>query len=266
MDADVLLFERGERKVTFSKVNGTWKVTKPVAAEAEQAALDDLVNELAKLRASDWVAEKGADLKPFGLDKPEATWTVTNGDKVVVVLHLGKSTPDGRVHATTGTTGMVALLGNAQSAKVLAEYRVRKPWTLDAFQAETIEIAARDKTFTLQKQGAAWADPVAPGDVISTPAITELLGALTALQVERYAVDEAGDPKLFGLEKPEATLTVTFKDGSTRVLAVGGVVGGTNDKQRYARVVDKNRTDVFVLSAADTARLLRDRAVYVQKK
>ncbi len=266
VDADKLQLERGDRKVTFSKVNGTWKVTAPITADAEQAALDDLVNELGKLRASDWVAEKPADLKTFGLDKPEATWTVTNGDKTVLTLLVGKTAPDGRVHVRASKDGMVALLGAAQTGKVLAEYRTRKPWTIDAFQAETIEIARGNKTFTFQKNGTAWADPAAPTDAISVPAITELLGSLTALQVERFAVDEKGDPKLFGLDKPEVALTVTFKDGSKRVLEVGGVVGGTNDKQRYARVVDKNRTDVFVLSAADTARLTRDRATYIQKK
>ncbi|MDY3563698.1 DUF4340 domain-containing protein [Gemmata sp. JC673] len=266
VDADLLRLERGPRKVTFAKVNGTWKVTAPGSADAEQAPLDDLVNELAKLRAADWVAEAGADLKPFGLDKPEATWTVTNGDKVEAVLHVGKAAPDGRVYARVGSTGPVALLGRDQTAKVLAEYRVRKPWTLDAFQAEKLEFTQAGKTFTLQKDGAAWADPAAPKDIVSAPAVTELLGGLTALQVERYAVDEKADLKLFGLEKPEAALTVTFKDGSKRELAVGGVVGGTGDKQRYARVVDKDRTDVFVLSAADTDRLTRARGVYVQKK
>ncbi|MFM8275023.1 MAG: DUF4340 domain-containing protein, partial [Gemmata sp.] len=266
VDADLLAFERGERKVTFAKVNGTWKVKAPLAADAEQNALDDLVNELAKLRAADWAAGPGADLKPFGLDRPEATWTITNGDKVVATLLIGKATADGRVHATTGNAGMVALLGKEQSAKVLGEYRVRKPWTLDAFQAEAIEVARGDKAFALQKRGAAWADPAAPNDPISAPAVAELLGSLTALQVERYAVDEGGDPKLFGLEKPEVTLTVTLKDGSKRALAVGNVVGGTGDKQRYARVVDRDRTDVVVLSAADTERLTRDRGTYVQKK
>ena len=56
----LLAFERGERKVTFAKVNGTWKVKAPLAADAEQNALDDLVNELAKLRAADWAAGPGA--------------------------------------------------------------------------------------------------------------------------------------------------------------------------------------------------------------
>ncbi len=266
VDADKLQLERGDRKATFTKVNGTWKVTAPITTEAEQAALDDLVNDLGKLRAGDWVAEKPADLKPFGLDKPEATWTVTNGDKVVLTLLIGKAAADGRVHATVANSGMVALLGKEQSAKVLAEYRARKPWVLDAFQADTIEIARGGKTFAILKRGAAWVDPVAPDDAISTPAVAELLGGLTALQVDRYAVDENGDPKLFGLDKPEVTVTVTFKDGSSRVLAIGNAVGGTNDKQRYAKVVDKNRTEVFVLSVADTARLMRDRAAYVQKK
>ncbi len=268
VDADKLELVRGPRKVTFAKVNGTWKVTSPLASDAEQAALDDLVGELARLRASDWVAEKPApaDLKTFGLDNPEATWIVSNGDKVELKLVVGKSTPDGRAYALAGASGMVALLGKAETTKVLAEYRVRKPWVLDAFQAESVEITRGDKLFMLQKRGAGWVDPGGPADVIDPRAVTELLGALTALRVERYAVDADGDAKLFGLEKPEVTIAVTTKDGPRRVLEIGGPVGGTDDKQRYARVVDKGRSDVFVLSAADTARFTRDRAVYVQKK
>jgi len=268
VDADKLVLERGARKVTFAKVNGTWKVTSPLAADAEQGALDDLVAELAKLRASDWVAEKPApaELKTFGLEKPELTWTVSNGDRDVLVLRVGKATKDGGVYATASASGMVAVLGQPQATKVLGEYRVRKPWTLDAFQAEAVEIARGDKAFALVKNGTGWVDPSAPAATIDPRAVTELLGALTALQADSYAVDANGELKLFGLEKPEVTITVTLKDGNKRVLAIGGVVGGTNDKQRYARVVDPARADVFVLSAADTDRFTRDRVTYVQKK
>lgn len=268
VDADQLLLERSGRIIAFSKVAGTWKVTKPLMADAEQAALDDLVNELAKLRASDWVALQPtpAELKTFGLENPEATWTVTNGDKVVLVLKLGKTTPDGRVYATTSAGGMVALLGTPQAVKVLGEYRVRKPWMLDGFQAETIEVNRGDKPFTLKKTGMIWSDPTAPGDVIDIRPVNELLAVLTALQVERFAVDADADLKLFGLDKPDTVITVTLKDGNKRALAIGGLVGGTDGKQRYARVVEKGRTDVFVLSAADTTRFTRDRAVFVLKK
>jgi hypothetical protein len=269
VDADKLELERGPRKVTFAKVNGTWKVTAPLAADAEQAPLDDLVAELARLRASDWAADKPtpAERKTFGLESPEAVWTVSNGDKVVLVLRVGKTAPDGRAYAVAGADGAVALVGRAQAAKLLGEYRARKPWVLDAFQAEAVEVGRGDKTFALRKAGpATWDDPAAPADTIDPRAVTELLGTLTGLRVDRYAVDAGGDPKLFGLDKPEATVAVTLKDGATQVLAVGGIVGGTDNKQRYARVVDKGRSDVFVLSAADTERLTRDRASFVQKK
>jgi Domain of unknown function (DUF4340) len=268
VDADKLVLERDVRKVTFGKVNGSWKVTAPLAADAEQAALDDLVNEFARLRAADWVSDKptAAELKAFGLEKPEATWTVSDGEKVVLSLRIGKRAADGRAYAQVSATGSVALLGAPQSAKVLAEYRTRKPWALDGFQAEEVQLAVGDKTFALKRTGMTWSDPAAPADAVFQPAVAELLGALTALQVDRYAVDADGDPKLFGLEKPEAQITVVFKDGSKRVLAVGGAVGGTDGKQRYARVVDPARTEVFVLSAADSARFVRDRAVFVPKK
>jgi len=49
------------------------------------------------------------------------------------------------------------------------------------------------------------------------------------------------------------------------VLELCGVVGGTRGKQRYARVVEKDRSDVFVLSDADTIRLTRDRSEYLTK-
>ena len=268
VDADQLLLERDGRKVTFSKVNGTWKVTKPIMADAEQAALDDLVNEFAKLRASDWVASSPtpAELKSYGLANPEATWTVKNGDRVELVLHVGKKSDDGRLYARSGASGMVALLGLPQSTKILAEYRVRKPWTIDGFQADTIEITHGGTRFTLRKTGMTWSDPAAPKDEIDPRAVTELLGGLTALQVDRYALDSDADLKLFGLDKPNTTIAVTLKDGSTRTLAIGGVVGGTDGKQRYARVVAKGRSDVFVLSAADTARFTRERSVFVKKK
>ncbi len=266
VDADKLELERGPRKVTFAKVNGTWKVTAPLAADAEQAALDDLVNELARLRASDWAADKPtpAELKTFGLENPEAVWTVTNGDKVVLALRVGKKLPDGRVYATAAAGGSVALLGAPQTAKVLAEYRTRKPWVLDGFQAEAVTFKQSDKTFAIQKFDGKWIVPGAP-DVVDPKAVAEVLGALTALQVERYAVDANGDPKLFGLDKPDLQIAVIVKDGF-QALEIGGFVGGTDNKQRYARVVDKGRSDVFVLSAADTARLTRDRASFVQKK
>lgn len=265
VDADRAVLERGDRKITFSKVGGTWKVTEPLATAAESAALDNLIGEFGRLRADTWVAEKGKDLKPFGLDKPEAKWTLFDGDRTVLVLSVSRPKPDGRAHVATDKGELIGLLDAPLTGRVLAEYRQRRPWDVDAVQIDSVGIAAGGSKFTLEKAGATWIDPARPTDPIDGRAVNELLGTLAALRVERYAADTGADPKLFGLEKPEVTLTVRLPTGD-RVLEIGGVVGGTDGKQRYARIVDGNRSDVFVLSAADTDRLTRDRSLYVMKK
>ena len=265
IDADKIVLERGDRKVTFTKTGVTWKVTAPLMAAAESAELEALVADLGKLRAETWVAEKGKDLKPFGLDKPEARWTLSYDEKPIVVLLVGKKTADGRVHATTDKTEPVGLLDANLSARVLAEYRVRRPWDVDAAQIESIALDIGGAKFTVAKAGMEWVDPAKPGDPIDVRAVNELIGTLGALRVDRYAADKDADPKLFGLDKPERTLTVASAPGA-RVLEIGAAVGGTDGKQRYARVAEKDRTDVFILSPADTTRLMRDRGAYLLKK
>lgn len=265
VDADRAVLERGDRKITFAKVGVTWKVTEPLPAAAEAAELEALIADLGKLRVDTWLGAKGKDLKPFGLDRPEAKWTLSYGDRPVLVLLIGQKTADGRVPVATESGELVGLLDSAMTARVLAEYRQRKPWDLDAAQIQSIEVAAAGGKFTLEKSGMMWLDSAKPAESIDARVVNELLGTLGALRVERYAADTKADLKLFGLEKPDVTLTV--QSGMARhILQIGGTVGGTGGQQRYARIVDGGRTDVFVLSAADTARLTRGRAEYLMKK
>ncbi|HEV3438430.1 MAG TPA: DUF4340 domain-containing protein [Gemmata sp.] len=266
VDADKAILDRSDRKLTFAKVGAAWKVTEPLAAAAETGELESLIADFGKIRVDTWVAQKTGDLKAFGIDKPEAKWMIFDGDKPVLTLLLGKKTPDGRVYVTTDKSELVGLLDPMLTARVLAEYRQRRPWEVDVAQVEGVEIAKGGAKFELQKAGPAWFDPAKTTDPIDVRAVNELLGTLGALRVDRYAVDKDADPKLFGLENPEMRLTITSPGGAKRVLEIGAVVGGTDGKQRYARVVDKDRSDVFVLTALDTMRLTRDRSAYVMKK
>jgi hypothetical protein len=266
VDADKAILERGDRKITFAKVGVTWKVTEPLATAAEYAELEALIADFGKLRVDTWVAPKTGDLKSFGLDKPDAKWTIFDGDKQVLTLLLGKKLPDGRIHATTDKSELVGLLDPLLTSRVLAEYRQRKPWEVDAAQVEAVEIVKSGVTFKLQKAGPVWIDPEKTTDTLNGGAVNELLGTLGALRVERYACDKDADPKLYGLENPEEKIAITSQGGMRKILEIGSVVGGTDGKQRYARVIDKDSSDVFVLTVADTTRLTRDRALYVMKK
>src|SRR5262249_11217940 len=127
-EPDKVVLERGERKATFAKVDGTWKMTEPLAAEAEHADLEDFDNALFKLRADELVADKPAadKLKEYGLDKPAMTWKFLAGDKEALVLVVGKrDSTDQRVYAKLGGQDLVFLLQPAVTQRATAEDRKR---------------------------------------------------------------------------------------------------------------------------------------------
>ena len=261
VDADRATIVRGDRKVTFAKVDGTWKMTSPTATDAEQADLDELVNALARLRADELVAEKPADLKPYGLDKPESTLALFAGEKEVLSLAVGKKEENGtRTYAKLSGGDLVALLDEKLASRVLGEYRKRAAWTgVDAAQIETVAISSGANNFALRKDGMVWSDPAKPGETFEAAKVTELLDALAGLKAERYVSDKDADLKLYGLEPPERVIVVTQR-GLVKTLHLGRAEGGSGGNRIYARVVEPGRTDVFVLSAADTAKLTQERA------
>jgi hypothetical protein len=260
-DVDRADLERGRRKATFAKVEGTWKLTAPVAGEASQDELDDFVNLLARLRADELVKEKptALELQGFGLDKPEARWKLSLNDRVVMELLAGNREKNGpRVYARLADQDLVFLLDPKLTERVLGEYRPRTVWSpsLDASQIDSIRFGFAKAPFTLEKAGNAWVVADMPDAPLPNPAlVNETLGALAGLKLVRYVQDKDADPKLYGLEKPELTLEATTRTGK-RTLQIGAVEG--DSKRRYARVVEPGRSDVFTIGEADLPLLLRD--------
>jgi hypothetical protein len=264
-DADKAVLERGPRKATFANVDGTWKLTEPVPAAAEQTEMEDFINAVARLRADEMVAEKPADLKPYGLDKPQAHWRFLSGTKEVLNLLVGGPDRTGRrCYAKLAAGDVVFLLDVQTTGRVLAEYRTRAVWPtpLDAAQVEGVRFDRPRNPFALQKVDNVWQVAGKPGELVDVKAVNDALDALARLRVERYVLDKGADPKLYGLDPPELVIEVQTRDGK-RALQIGRTEG--ESKRYYARVPDTDRSDVFVISEADGARIVRDLAAFTQK-
>jgi hypothetical protein len=268
VDADRAVLTRGQRRAVFAKVDGTWKLTEPTAAEAEQTELDNLVNAVAELKASELVVEKpdAAALKQYGLDRPEATWLFQSGDKDVLHLLLGNKDKLGRMYAKLEKGELVFLLDAPLARQLLAEYRNRAAWSppsLDSAQAEALTYTHGANSFTLEKgPDGAWKVAGKPDVKVKSEAVTDALAALAGLKVERYVVDKDAAMKLYGLDPAELAIEVMTPSGK-RTLSVGRNPDGEG-KKYYGRVLDKDRTDVFVISEADAGRIVRDLAGFTQ--
>jgi hypothetical protein len=267
VSADKIVITRNGKDVTFIKVGGNWKMTTPVAADAEDDALRELHDALARLRAEEIVAIKPADLKPYGLDKPEH-WRVYSGDKEVLSLFVGsrekvgepgKQTDGFRSYAKLEKGDLVVLLDMALTSKLAAEYRKRALWEpLDVATATQIEVDTPDGpgSFKLVKGPIGWMDPTNPAERIASETVTDFLDAFAGLKAEHFVEHDAKDAKIYGLEPPRKTITVSTQSGQKRTLFLGRV---DEQKRVYARPGDKGSTVVVTLSEADTGRINKDR-------
>ncbi len=266
--ADVAAVERGPRKTAFAKTDGPWKMTEPVKGEAEDAALDDVVRSLQRLRVDEIVADKGADLKKFGLESPVVQWKLKAGEREVLHLLLGavetgkEKAPQPRHYAKLAKGDEVFLLPAKLSAKLLEEHRSRKPWaSLDAAQVDQLKIVGPDKTVTLKKRGDAWSIVGEPDAVVSAKAVVDTLDAVAGLKALRWQADAKADLQLYGLTKPTWTIEAKTPAGP-RTLLLGRTEG--DSRRFYASVAGSD--SVFVLSEADSERLTRPFTAYVEKK
>lgn len=263
--ADTVAVERGPRKAVFVKADATWKMTAPVKADAEDAALDDFLKDLRRLRVDEVVAEKG-DLKQFGLDRPHAQWTCSAGGKDVLTLLVGnpeagkEKEPGARRYAKLAKSDAIFLLSAKQSAKALDEYRSRKPWpTLDAVQVEQVSFGGA-APFTLTKNEKLWTVAGKPELKVNAKAVSDTLDALAGLKAERWLADEKGDLQLHGLQPPQVTIDLQTSTGK-RSLLIGRPEGSS--QRVYAAVAGE--TAIFVLSEDDARRIVRPLAGYLEK-
>jgi hypothetical protein len=241
-------------------------MTEPVPAEAEATSLDEFVRAASRLRADELVAEKPADLKAYGLDKPEAHWQLEMGGKAALDLLVGATEKTGaRRYAKLAAGDLVFLLDASLSEKALSEYRSRTVWAVppDAAQAESLTYSRDGRPlFTLRKVNNVWQAEGKPEVKIKADAVSDTLSALAGLRAARYAVDKGADLKLYGLQEHPLVVEVQTPAGR-KALHVGNREGGS--ARYYAQVPEKDRSDVFVLSEEDARRIVRELPAFSEK-
>jgi hypothetical protein len=257
-DADKIVLERGPRKAVFAKVDGQWKLTEPLDGAVELTDLEEFAAAAARLRADEIVAEKPADLKLYGFDKPTSIWRFFVGNKEALSLQVGnvqKGNAGLRHYGKIAGSDLVFLMTPEFTTKALAEYRNRTIWpALDAVGIDRLSYRSTEHPFVLAKPENDWVVEGKPGLKVRTDAIRETLDALASLKAESYVLDKANDLKLFGLEPPQLAIEIQTKSGK-RMLHIGRQSEGT--KRYYARVPDNEVSPVFLLGEADGGKIVR---------
>jgi hypothetical protein len=250
-DTREVLLRKGAEEVLLRKVDGAWRLLKPVQAPADAAAVERLVQALADLTREEVIAEDGADLRQYGLDAPSGAVTfvpATEGAKAQA-LFFGNDNPTGSyAYAMVDGQPQVFLSWLWVKNAILrdaAELRDKAVWHWEPSQLRELR-STQGGGFSLRRgAGSAWALRLGgqeePGRQAAIEQWLEELAALKALRVP--SEDGKGGP--YGLQRGPR-LTLSLEDGRQLQLNAGAAV---DEEGFYAQGLPG--TPVYVLGAGD---------------
>lgn len=220
------------KTLVIGKDGGEWKLSKPVQTKADFGSVEGVIGRLQTVQMKAIVADSAtpADLKKYGLDKPEATVNLGLGSARATLLFGGKAA-DNTVYARDASKPAILTVESAlldDMKKSADEYRRKDVFEFRPFNATHIEITRNGQTITLERakgQGEnapdKWKRVSAPAGDLDKEKSDSLLGKLSNIRAASF-VDASAKT---GLDKPAMTVVVKFDDGKKEDRATFGQVG-----------------------------------------
>lgn len=247
IDELVVRSSKGET-TTLKKQGDTWRVVSPVDTESDAGEVSGITSGLARLEQQSTVDQPAA-LKEYGLDpaRVEVAFKAA-GDAQPRRLQLGDKTPTGSdLYAKLADTGTVFLVPSYLETtfdRGTFDLRDKSALKFPREKVDGLELArAEGGPLAFAKKGDEWR-LTAPLDVRADfGAVEGLVGRINTLQMKGITAQDGGDPKAFGLDVPQFTLTLNA--GSARSTLLIGKASG--DGSLYAK--DAARPMVFTVDA-----------------
>jgi hypothetical protein len=233
-----------------------WQLTKPLTASANQQTVKDLVANLKDLKADSQVNLKLDDdvRKDKQLDASHGVHVIAwkGGDKKIDET-FGKSGPAGQLVILADKPDVVFAAKGYSSylyTKEPKDYRDKELFKFDDANAAQVTIVNTHGTLSFTK-GDKWVGTADKSAIakFSEDKVKDMLKAYKSLNA-----DDFGDGKSLadtGLDKPEATVSITLKDGAGKYdLLVGKTSTGAN---RWAKRADSDQIVQITNYAAEWA-------------
>ncbi len=257
---------RSGETTELTKTDGTWRITSPIEAAADDATVGSITSNLAALSIQRVVDENPADPGRYGLTEPSLEVAFkAKDDESYKVLQLGDKTAAGAdMYAKRGGENQIFLVYNYIESSFdhgTFDLRDKRILTFDRDKVDRIEVRHGRSTIALTKQDGEWrlAEPIQVRADYS--AAEGLLSRLASLQM-REIVDEnvqERDLAKFGLRNPATQ--VTLSSGSSQAaLAVGSKTGDD-----LVHVRDLSRPAVFTTGSDILAELQKPAVDYRRK-
>jgi hypothetical protein len=218
--------------IELSRVGGEWKLGKPYQAPADYGTVEGLIGRVQTAQMKAITAQEGADLKPYGLDRPDASITFGLGSSQATLL-LGGKADASTVYAKDGARPMVFTVDSTlldDVKKPADQLRRKDVFEFRAFNATSIQITRGAETLAFEKtkgQGKdaseKWREVRPAAKDVEASAFDTFLTKLANQRAQSFV--EPGAKTKTGLESPVLVVVVRFDDGKKQEDVSFGRVG-----------------------------------------
>lgn len=217
LDAEAIVsleVEAEGETTTLEKRDGSWRITSPISARADDAAVTRLIGDLGRARYRRIVQEEG-ELRPFGLENPPIRVEARTeaGETAYIAVGLG-NTFDATYFVSNGP-GRVYIaesMVHSSLGKSTFHLRDKELVSLEAEEVERITIEGA-KRVELSRTEGGWkldAPREAPAD---EKEVDDLLGKLLAFRATAFP-----DHETTKLGEPLSILTLAPREGEARTI------------------------------------------------
>jgi hypothetical protein len=222
--------------------NHTWSILKPLKTDGDQSSVDGLTETIANAQLSRTIEEKPDSLRPFGLDQPAVTVTVTTDDKGVrPALLVGHVSPvSSGVYVKIANQPAVLMTSSdflTAVSKKINDVRSHELMTFNMDDAQQIVLRSGvNQPIEIDRQGGQWRI-VAPGHYTAdSDTVAQVLTALVDARINDFVTDAPTDLGQYGLKSPQIVVTVfSGKDKQEHALLIGLEEPRASKKAVYAK-------------------------------
>jgi hypothetical protein len=252
--------EAGDAGVEPKQPEANWRVSAPLDAQADNAAVESLVEKLAGLEVSGVAATKKESHEKVGVDAAHGIRVKAyNGDKLLLDAYVGASKTSGTMLRKEGDDTVFAVKNSIRYAfdKDLKAFRNRVITELNPDDVKSMVLTSPKGTFKFEKPEATWqqAKGEKPIKDFSANKVQSLASSFARLRASDFA-EPGATPATTGLDAPVAKLLLTPKTGEPLTFELGKQAEGGADS--FLRVsgndvlfrVSKFTSDKLVVDAA----------------
>lgn len=214
--ADALTIVAGTTRVALAKSGTEWRLTSPVSARADFAAVDGIVGRLFQARMASLVSPDGtANLANYGLDKPQAVVSLGSGSSKAE-LAIGGADDDANVFARDLSRPIIFTVDKTlldELRKPADDLRLKELFEFRSFSATHVDITTAGTTYSFSKKDGegdnapdVWTMTVPTTHTLDVTKMTDLLTTTSNLRAESFATSPMAGGDV-------VTITVKFGDG-----------------------------------------------------